>query len=94
MEFMANNQRRVINQRNTFPISYTGINETNLLAQLFLTYSSIEYRIKKIEAKTGSGLNSGSAKGLYSSNSSLLSMVSLGTSRNSGNGGEMRVGNS
>ncbi|CAN6582018.1 unnamed protein product [Malus baccata var. baccata] len=61
--------------RNSFPHSYSNIGDTNLPAELFPTYSAVEY------AKTAHGIpNSGSnslnwANGL-SSSSSLSSMVS------------------
>ncbi|XP_002517022.2 protein transport protein sec23-1 [Ricinus communis] len=79
-------------QKNTFPISYSGIGETNLPAELFPTYSTVEYKFDRIETKFGSslGLRSSSVNGLYSSSSSLSSMVGTTTPRIAG--GEMGPG--
>ncbi|CAL1396487.1 unnamed protein product [Linum trigynum] len=86
--------------RNTFPISYSGIGESNLPAELFPTYSAVEYKIDKKEAKIGtsSQLSYRLAHGLPSSNGSLSSMASLGSPRfgagggggSGGGGGEFR----
>ncbi|XP_065863176.1 protein transport protein SEC23 G [Euphorbia lathyris] len=81
-------------QKNTFPLSYSGIGETNLPAELFPTYSTIEYKIDKIDPKysSSSNLGYGWANGLSSSNASLSSMASLGTPRTTGGGAaEVRV---
>ncbi|KAL5542108.1 hypothetical protein UlMin_009818 [Ulmus minor] len=69
-------------QKNTFPCSYTGIGETNLPAELFPTYSSVEYapNRKISRSNTISGSNSNLkqnwANGFSSSSVSLSSMVS------------------
>ncbi|CAN6714975.1 unnamed protein product [Malus baccata var. baccata] len=71
--------------KNSFPHSYSNIGETNLPAELFPTYSAVEY------AKTAHGIpNSGSnsqnwANGL-SSSSSLSSMVSSAAASSVSNG--------
>ncbi|CAL1377498.1 unnamed protein product [Linum trigynum] len=69
--------------RNTFPISYSGIGESTLPAELFPTYSVVEYKIDRKEVKIGtsSQLSYRLAHGLPSSNGSLSSMVSLGSPR-------------
>ncbi|KAJ9182210.1 hypothetical protein P3X46_006231 [Hevea brasiliensis] len=66
-----------------FPISYSGIGEANLPAELFPTYSTVEYKIDKIDAKFASSSHLGYswANGLSSSNAFLSSMASLGTPR-------------
>ncbi|KDP40275.1 hypothetical protein JCGZ_02273 [Jatropha curcas] len=79
-------------QKNTFPISYSGIGETNLPAELFPTYSTVEYKLDKIDAKIASSAHLGYswANGLSSSNVSLSSMASLGTPRMAAGGGEVK----
>lgn len=80
--------------KNSFPISYSGIGETNLPAELFPTYSTVEYKIDKGDSKFGSSshLSYSWANGLSSSsNLSLSSMMSVGSSpRIGGGGGEVR----
>ncbi|XP_050216521.1 protein transport protein SEC23 G [Mercurialis annua] len=81
--------------KNPFPISYSGIGETNLPAELFPTYSTVEYKIDKTDVKFGSGLSlrSGSVNGLYSSSTSSLSSMVGSTPRNGGGGcGEVGPG--
>ncbi|KAI5580307.1 hypothetical protein BDE02_08G146700 [Populus trichocarpa] len=81
--------------RNPFPISYSGIGETNLPAELFPTYNTVEYKIDKVDSKFRSNLHLGYgwSNGLSSSNVSLSSMMSVGTPRSIGGagvGGEVR----
>ncbi|KAJ8764595.1 hypothetical protein K2173_006467 [Erythroxylum novogranatense] len=75
-------------RKNAFPISYSGIGETNLPAELFPTYSTVEYKIDKIDTKFSSSSHPsfGWANGLSSSSGSLSSMASLGSPRVSGVG--------
>ncbi|XP_059632421.1 protein transport protein SEC23 G [Cornus florida] len=61
-------------QRNSFPRSYVGIGETNLPAELFPTYSTVEYQLGKKASASSSNFNSNWGNGL--SSSSLPSMVS------------------
>ncbi|XP_057959560.1 protein transport protein SEC23 G isoform X2 [Malania oleifera] len=79
-------------QKNTFPRSYVGISETNLPAELFPTYSTVEYQIGKKYSKPCSTSNSNSnltygpssnlnvnhnwSNGLSSSSLSLSSLMS------------------
>ncbi|KAF4347940.1 hypothetical protein G4B88_014947 [Cannabis sativa] len=71
--------------KNSFPSSYAGIGETNLPAELFPTYSVVEYAPgRKITSggpsSTGSGLNlsyKSRPNGLSSSSLSLSSMASV-----------------
>ncbi|KAJ7979943.1 Protein transport protein SEC23 [Quillaja saponaria] len=69
-------------QKNSFPRSYSGIGETNLPAELFPTYSTVDYAPnKKLVSPTGNtGMNMNSnhnrANGLSSSSISLSSMMS------------------
>lgn len=72
--------------KNSFPSSYAGIGETNLPAELFPTYSVVEYapgwKITSGGASTGSStnLNYTRANGLSSSSLSLSSMASSSSS--------------
>ncbi|KAL8485034.1 hypothetical protein ACS0TY_027365 [Phlomoides rotata] len=61
-------------QKNLFPKSYAHINENNIPAELFPTYSTVEYHLGP---SPGSGLDSGSgriANGLRSNSSSFSSI--------------------
>ncbi|WCJ23920.1 Sec23/Sec24 protein transport family protein [Euphorbia peplus] len=81
-------------QRNTFPLSYSGIGETNLPAELFPTYSTIEYKIDRVDPRfsTNSNLGYNWGNGSLSSSGSLSSMASVGTPRSGGGGvAEVRV---
>lgn len=68
--------------RNPFPRSYSGIGETNLPAELFPTYSTVEYapnkKIVSPKANNGSNINSNRTwgNGLSSSSNSLSSVIS------------------
>ncbi|XP_054822509.1 protein transport protein SEC23 G [Prosopis cineraria] len=68
--------------RNPFPRSYSGIGETNLPAELFPTYSTVEYapgkKIMSPKANNGSdtNLNRAWGNGLSSSSKSLSSVIS------------------
>ncbi|KAL3582521.1 hypothetical protein D5086_016853 [Populus alba] len=75
--------------RNPFPISYSGIGETNLPAELFPTYNTVEYKIDKVDSKFRSNLHLGYgwSNGFSSSNVSLSSMMSAGTPRSIGGAG-------
>ncbi|CAN1841220.1 Protein transport protein Sec23A [Linum perenne] len=76
--------------RNTFPLSYSGIGESNLPAELFPTYSAVEYKIDKKDAKISASSQLGyrwAHQGLASSNGSLSSMASIGSPRVGGGGG-------
>lgn len=72
--------------KNTFPRSYAGIGETNLPAELFPTYSVVEYAPgrKNASPSVNTGLNAGMnhnwANGLSSSSLSLSSMISSSSS--------------
>ncbi|KAI9084698.1 hypothetical protein K1719_033342 [Acacia pycnantha] len=67
---------------NPFPHSYSGIGETNLPAELFPTYSTVEYapnkKIMSPKANNGSNINLNRTwdNGLSSSSKSLSSVVS------------------
>lgn len=73
-------------RKNSFPRSYAGIGETNLPAELFPTYSVVEYapgrKNPSPSANSGSnkGMNRSWANGLSSSSLSLSSMVSSSSS--------------
>ncbi|KAJ4846233.1 hypothetical protein Tsubulata_012548 [Turnera subulata] len=80
------------NKRNTFPLSYSGIGETNLPAELFPTYSTVEYKVDKKDPNFGSAshLGYGWSNGLSSSSLSLSSMGSMGGGGGGSAGGEPR----
>ncbi|KAF8401803.1 hypothetical protein HHK36_012749 [Tetracentron sinense] len=74
-------------QKNSFPRSYAGIGENNLPAELFPTYSTVEYHhVRKSPNPnsnlnpnpnwSGNGLSSSSLSSLMSSSSSLVSSFS------------------
>ncbi|VVA33307.1 Hypothetical predicted protein [Prunus dulcis] len=65
--------------KNSFPHSYSNIGEANLPAELFPTYSAVEYA-KTANPVTNSGPNHNWANGLSSSSLSLSSMVSTAPS--------------
>ncbi|KAI4317940.1 hypothetical protein L6164_025763 [Bauhinia variegata] len=83
-------------QRNSFPHSYSVIGETNLPAELFPTYSTVEYAPSKknisTAANTGSNmsLNRSWGNGLLSSSNSLSSMVSSFSSSSIRGGSDSR----
>ncbi|KAF5736780.1 protein transport protein sec23-1 [Tripterygium wilfordii] len=73
--------------RNHFPRSYDGITDTNLPAELFPTYSSVEYEIVRNSTSNVYGTTP-SGFGMYSSSSgSLSSMGSVGSLAQVGGGG-------
>uniref|UniRef100_A0A5B7BRX4 Protein transport protein SEC23 n=2 Tax=Davidia involucrata TaxID=16924 RepID=A0A5B7BRX4_DAVIN len=65
-------------QKNLFPRSYAGIGENNLPAELFPTYSTVEYQLGKKASTPISNLNHNWGNGL--SSSSLSSMISSSSS--------------
>lgn len=83
-------------QRNPFPRSYSGIGETNLPAELFPTYSAVDYaptkNIVSPRAHSGSNMNFNRTwvNGLSSSSNSLSSLVSSFSSHSLLNGADSR----
>ncbi|CAK9136676.1 unnamed protein product [Ilex paraguariensis] len=65
-------------RKNSFPRSYIGIGENNIPAELFPTYSTVEYQLGKKNLSQNSILNSNWGNGFVSSNS--MSSMSLNAS--------------
>ncbi|XP_027116423.2 protein transport protein SEC23 G [Coffea arabica] len=87
------------NGRNPFPKSYLGINENSIPAELFPTYSTVEYHLGKKSMnlghnpqKPGFGSGPGYGNGLVLSGSSSISRMGSFSSSNSSLAGSDRAG--
>lgn len=84
------------NWRNPFPKSYLGLNENNIPAELFPTYSAVEYHLGKksmnLNQNPGFGSGSGYGNGLILSGSSPVSRIGSFSRSNSSLSGLDRVG--